>query len=156
MEGLNEIIDGSRDPREVKRALSVKMAQGGISPKEIMKLLNVSAQYVSKWKVRYEQEGAEGLRLGYRGSTSYLSPSQREEIIKWIQKQDLLSVEGVRDHIQEEYGILYRSKQSYYQLLSEAGMSYHRTTPVNPKRDESRVGEKRKEIKKKWQLIKRR
>ena len=86
--------------------------------------------------------------VGYRGRASYLSHSQREEIIKWIQKQDLLSVQRVRDHIEEKYGILYRSKQSYYQLLSEAGMSYHRTTPLNPKRDEGQVKEKREEIKK--------
>ena len=52
--------------REVKRALSVKMGQQGFSPAQICQVLNVSPQYVSKWKGQYEAEGATALRLGYR------------------------------------------------------------------------------------------
>ena len=59
--------------REVKRALSVKMVEQGLSPAQVSALLNVSLPYVSKWKGIYEAEGAVGLRLGYQGGTSYLS-----------------------------------------------------------------------------------
>ena len=68
----------------------------------------------------------------------------------WIEGQEIVSVEALRDHIEAEYGVLYRSKQSYYTLLSAGGMSYHRTTAVNPKRDEEQIIHKREEIKKKW------
>jgi putative transposase len=43
--------------------------------------------------------------------------------------------------------VVYQSKQSYYDLLKAAGISWHRTEPVNPKRDEAKVLQKREEIK---------
>jgi len=36
-------------------------------------------------------------------------------------------VEALRDYIEEQYGVVYRSKQSYYELLEAGGMSYHRS-----------------------------
>ena len=34
---------------------------------------------------------------------------------------DTVSVEEVRDYIEEQYGVVYRSKQSYYELLEAGG-----------------------------------
>ncbi len=65
--GLDEIIDGCRDAREVKRALCVKMSLGLLPVSQICGLLNVSAALVSKWRGIYEAQGAEGLGLGYAG-----------------------------------------------------------------------------------------
>jgi hypothetical protein len=42
--------------------------------------------------------------------------------------------------------VVYRSKQSYYQLLEAGGMSYHRSEKANPKRDEAQVLARREEI----------
>ena len=150
MQDLDEIINGATDVREVKRAMSVKMERSGITPAQICQLLNVSPQYVSKWKGQYETEGAAALRLGHRGSESYLSGEQREEVVQWVEAHETLSVEAVRDHIEERYGILYQSKQSYYELLEAGGMSYHRSEKANPKRDEAQVVARREEIKKNW------
>ena len=44
--------------------------------------------------------------------------------------------------------MVYRSKQSYYDLLDAGGMSYHRSEKDNPKRDETQVLARREEIKK--------
>ncbi len=52
---------------------------------QISALLNVSAQYVSKWRLHYEAAGAQALWLGYQGSAGYLSGEQREAICAWIQ-----------------------------------------------------------------------
>jgi hypothetical protein len=52
MNSLDEIINGSLDVREVKRALSVKMVESGLTPAAVSELLNVSLQYISKWKVK--------------------------------------------------------------------------------------------------------
>jgi len=150
MQDLDEIINEATDVREVKRALSVKMEGNGIAPAQICQVLNVSPQYVSKWKGQYEAEGATALRLGYRGSESYLSVEQREEIVQWIGAHETLTVEAVRDYVEEQYGVVYQSKQSYYDLLEAGGMSYHRSEKVNPKRDEAQVLVRREEIKKNW------
>ena len=148
MTTLDEIINNSTDPREIKRALSVKMIRSEMAPKVIAELLNVSEQYASKWKKRYEEAGATGLHMGYQGKKPYLDSDQQRTVVEWIQEYETISVETLRNHIEKEYGVIYRSKQSYYDLLSAGGMSYHRTVAANPKRDEEQILQKREEIKK--------
>jgi transposase len=150
MEGIEEIINEARDAREVKRAVSVKMSAQGFSPAQICQVLNVSLQYVSKWKGLYEAGGGAVLRLGHRGSESYLGEEERQAIVQWIGAREIVSVEAVRDYVEEQYGVVYRSKQSYYELLEAGGMSYHRSEKHNPKRDEAQILVRREEIKKNW------
>lgn len=153
MQSLETIINESQDAREVKRALSVKMGILGIPPAMISQVLNVSLQYVSKWKIIYEAEGAAGLGLGYQGSQGYLTGQEREAVIAWINGHETLSVEALRDHLEGEYEVVYQSKQSYYDLLEAGGMSYHQSEKVNPKRDAAQVQARRDEIKKNWHRI---
>jgi transposase len=147
---IDEIINEARDAREVKRAVSVKMSAQGFSPVQICQVLNVSLQYVSKWKGVYEAGGGAALRLGHRGSESYLGEEERDAILQWIGARETVSVEALRDYVEEQYGVVYRSKQSYYELLEAGGMSYHRSEKHNPKRDEAQVLARREEIKKNW------
>ena len=153
METLDDLINDATDSRETKRALAVKMLRTGLSPQSIAHLLNVSEQYVSKWKIRYEKDGVLGLRLAYQGKKSYLSAEQRSELVDWIKTHETMTIEALRDYIASQYEVVYESKQSYYELLAEGGMSYHRTTAINPKYDEAKVMEKREEIQKKWHNI---
>ena len=150
MDDIDEIINEARDAREVKRAVRVKMRVQGFSPAQICHVLNVSLQCVSKWKGRYETGGGAALRLGHRGSESYLQEQQRQAILQWIAAQETVSVEAVRDYIEEHSGVVYRSKQSYYDLLAAGGMSYHRSEQANPKRDEAQILARREESKKNW------
>lgn len=153
METLDGLINDATDSRETKRALTIKMLQTGMSPQNITHLLNVSEQYVSKWKIRYEQDGVSGLRLAYRGKAPYLTPPQRLQVVEWIKTHHTMTLEALRDYLKSRYDVIYHSKQSYYDLLSEGEMSYHRTTATNPKYDEAKVMKKRDEIKKKWLTI---
>jgi putative transposase len=150
MNKLAELIEETRDARELKRALSVNMGQSGIAAAQVGELLQVTPQCVRKWQRRYEGEGVEGLRVGYRGSESYLSGKQRQEVEEWIGTHETVGVEEVRDYIEEQYGVSYRSKQSYYEFLEAGGMSYHRTEPGNPKHDAGQVLDRREELKKNW------
>jgi transposase len=150
MRSLDEIINESRDAREVKRALCVKMALNEMPTSQVCEMLNVSPQYVSKWRGTYQAEGAASLLLAHRGSESYLKPEARSQITDWIKEHETISVEAVRDYIEEKYGVVYQSKQSYYDLLELGGMSYHKSEKRNPKRDEAQVLARREEIKKKW------
>jgi transposase len=150
MEDIDEIINEARDAREMKRAVSVKMSAQGFSPAQIGQVLNVSLQYVSKWEGLYETGGEAVLRLGHRGSKSYLGEEERQAILQWIGTQETVSVEALRDYVEEQYGVVYRSKQSYYELLDAGRMSYHRSEKHNPKRDEAQILARREEIKKNW------
>ena len=148
MLNLEDIIN-SPESLEVKRALAVKMILHDFKTKEICSLLDVSDSFVSKWKTIYENEGAEGLRVNYKGGTGFLTESQRFEIFFHLKDKPYYRVEELRDWIERHYGVVYQSKQSYYDMLKEAGLSWHQTQAINPKRDEGQVLLKREEIKKK-------
>ena len=150
MDRLARVIEEATDARELKRALSVRMVLAGMATAEVGELLQVTPRYVRKWRGRYEREGVEGLRVRYRGSESYLSVEQRQELEDWLEAQETVTVEEVRDHIEACYGIVYQSKQSYYEILEAGGLSYHRTEKGNPKHNERQVLERREEIKKNW------
>jgi transposase len=113
MRDLDELINEATDAREVKRAVSVKMGQQGFSSAQICQVLNVSPQYVSKGKGQDEAEGAASLRLGYRGSESYLREKHRAEIPQGIEGCETLRVGAVREYVEELYGVVSQSKQSY-------------------------------------------
>jgi len=150
MNSLAQLIEETRDVRELKRALSVKLGEGGMVTDAIGEVLQVSLRSVRKWRRRYEREGVEGLQVRYRGSESYLRVEHRQEIEDWLGAQETITLEEVRDEIEARYGIVYQSKQSYYDLLDASGLSYHRTEKSNPKRDEAQGLERREEIKKNW------
>ena len=147
MSTLEDIID-SPENREVKRALAVKMFILDYRTQDICKLLNVSDAFVSKWKIIYENEGAGALKVNYQGGTGFLTEKQHVQILLHLKDKPYCSVEELRDYIEDQFGIVYQSKQSYYDLLHAAGHSWHRTQAVNPKRDEAEVLRQRAVIKK--------
>ena len=148
MATLEGIID-SPENLEVKRALAVKMFLLDFKTEDICKLLNVSDSFVSKWKIIYENEGASALKVNYQGGTGFLTAEQRIQIFLHLKDKPHYSVEELRDYIEQHFGVVYQSKQSYYDLLKAAGLSWHQTQAVNPKRDGAYVLRKREAIKKK-------
>lgn len=145
---LDDLIN-TGEPREIKRALAVKMFMHGSGREYISTILSVTQAYVTKWNVIYRNSGASGLRLGYIGSEGYLDDYERSEIIQYINSKDSITLEYLCKYIKENYGVTYASRQSYYNLLHDAEMSWKKTEKSNPKRDEEVVLEKREEIKKK-------
>lgn len=150
MDKLTKLIEETTDVRELKRAVSVKLREGGMSTAAVGEVLHHPPRTVRSWYQRYEREGVEGLRVKYRGSESYLSVEQRQAMEDWLGAQETITVEEVRDELEARYGVVYQSKQSYYDLLDASGLSYHRTEKGNPKRSEEQVRERREEIKKNW------
>jgi putative transposase len=150
MDRLAQLIEETTDVRELKRAVSVKLSERGMATETVSEVLQVTPRAVRKWRQRYEREGVEGLQVRNRGSESYLGVEQRQELEDWLGAQETITLEEVRDEIEARYGIVYQSKQSYYDLLDASGLSYHRTEKGNPKRNEAQVLERRDEIKKNW------
>lgn len=150
MDRLAQVIEETTDVRELKRAVSVKLSEQGMATAAIGAVLQVTPRAVRKWRRRYEREGVDGLAVRNRGSESYLSIEQRQEVEDWLGAQETIRVDEVRDEIEARYGIVYQSNQSYYDLLDASGLSYHQTEKSNPKRNEAQVLERRDEIKKNW------
>jgi putative transposase len=145
---LDNILDSSEN-LEMKRAIAVKMIQCDFKMEDICAVLNVSDSFVSKWKIIDENQGARALKVNYQGGTGYLTDRQREQIFLHLRDKPSCSVEELRDDIERNFGVVYQSQQSYYDILKDAGLSWHQTQAANPKRDDAEVLLTRAEIKKK-------
>ena len=96
---LEDFIQGNPDAREVKRALAVKWSLSGISYRQIRKLLNVSLGFISKWNKNFSTWGGNGLKIAYKGKPSYLSQSDKEEILLWLSHKEMWDLtELAREH----------------------------------------------------------
>ena len=141
---LTAFLAQKRDSREYRRALAVKLALQGYLYQAISDMLDVTPGFVSQAKTAYERFGTAGLTLKYQGSQPYLPASERQAVIEWLKSQHEWSLERLCDYIEITYGVVFQSRQSYYQLLADAGISYKQAQRVNHKRDEERVAAKKK------------
>jgi putative transposase len=110
----------------------------GVPCSEIQKRLNVSATFISQVKIKFIEDGVEELKLRYKGSKAYLSREQRWEIINYLEAQEYLSLQELREYIEDKYDVRFKSNQiksnqSYYTLLDEAKISWN-TTQKKPQK----------------------
>jgi putative transposase len=143
---LSAFIESNPDPRELKRAVAVKMVLSGIETMKIGLILGVSKAFISKWKNRFIIEGVEVLKLGYKGAKPFLKPQEREDIIEWLRSKDYWLVEELYDYILEKYNVQFKSLQSYYNLFKDAEISWKKSQKVNPKKNPEQVEKRRQEI----------
>jgi transposase len=142
MEELVELIQGNPDPRELKRALAVKMVVEGYLYRQIEEVLQVSDSFVSKWWQVFVTEGVKGLKMAYKGSNSYLNPVQRQAVLEWLQQKNYWNLEELQQYLESTYSVNFKSRQSYYELFSSAGISWKKTQKSNPKKDPELVEKK--------------
>lgn len=83
-----------------------------------------------------------GLRLGYQGAVAYLSESERQEVTAWLRQKNYWHLPELQQHLEESYEVVFKSKQSYYDLFKEAGISWKRTQSSNPWKDPELVEKK--------------
>jgi putative transposase len=135
---LDAFLATVRDARAYKRALVVQLCERGQRAAEVARLLDVSEAFVSTCRKRYAADGVASFTLGYRGGTSFLSADERTEALTWIADQKRPTVRVVRTYLQETFGVVYESRQSYYALLKEAGLSHTPIQARNPKKTKKR------------------
>lgn len=148
LQELSDFIDSNPDPRELKRAMSVKMWIEGVACSEIQKILNVSATFISQCKMKFLVNGVEGLKLKHQGSKAYLSQAQRKEIINYLDTLEYLSLQEFREYIEDKYDARFKSNQSYYTLLDEAKISWKKTQKKNQKKNNELVETRKRDIEK--------
>ena len=142
LDELKDFIASNPDARELKRAVAVQMFLKGYKHREIGESLGVSSGFISKWTKHYEQLGVSGLKLGYPGSLGYLEPEQRQSVIAWLKRKNYWNLADLQAHIEQEYEVVFESKQSYYTLFEQAGISWKKTQKRNPKADPELVEKK--------------
>ncbi len=142
MEELTDFIQANPDSRELKRALAVQMVKQNMKYANIKEVLQVSISFISKWKKIYNEQGVGGLILKYKGSKSYLDKEQRTSVISWLQQKNYWHLQELVSEIEDKYEVIFASKQSYYNLFEEAGISWKKTQMSNPKKDPELVQKK--------------
>jgi putative transposase len=150
---LQEFIDSRPDARELRKALAVKLVYQGYKYEEIQTILDVSVGSITSWKQAYQEYGIAGLRLNHKGRKSYLSDQQREEVLSWLQTKDTWELGELEYKLAFEYDVIYESKRSYYDLFDAAGISWKKTTGLNPKADQEDVTAKKNRLNHCWQAI---
>ncbi len=143
---MTEIDKFLAECRECKRALAVKLDLMGFASPFIEELLNVSASFIRKWRVRYRKYGIDSLYVQYKGSEGYLSPTERAEIIAFLMTKDYYGFDELCAYVEEHYGVVYKTKQSYYDLFHEAHISWKKTEQTHPDHDAGKVLARRGEL----------
>ncbi|MEG4116163.1 IS630 family transposase [Microcoleus sp. N9_B4] len=143
---LESFIKSDIDARELKRAIAVRMAVEGKFYHEISKILGVSEFFVGHWKKQFQTKGIEGIKLGHKGSKGYLTALQKTEVIEWLKNKEYWNLDELVTYVEREFGVIYKSKQSYYELFDRAKISWKKTQKINPKFDEELVKKKTEEI----------
>lgn len=97
----------------------------GFKHREIQASLGVSSGFISKWTQRYIECGIAGLKLQYKGSAGYLTPTQRQAVITWLQRKSYWQLHELRDYLEDTYQVVFKSRESYYTLgNSEATVDF--------------------------------
>lgn len=146
LDAVRQFLADARDTREYKRGLVIKLLLEDHFVEDICALLDITPAFVSKWRIRFKDTGLDGLKLGYRGSSSYLTAEERQEILDWLHQQNVWDIVLLSDHVALHYGVVFKSKQSYYQLFADANIHWKKVQPINPKKDEAAVIEKKKRL----------
>jgi putative transposase len=146
IDDLEAFLAQERDSREYKRAIAVKMALKGYLYDVICDILNVSPGFISQWKKVYTESGIDGLRLNYHGPTPFLRPGEKQSIITWLHEQQAWDIGRLKTYIQDTYGIVFRSRQSYYDLLAEAKITWKKAQRTNPNKNPVQVEAKKKRL----------
>ncbi|MDB9527402.1 winged helix-turn-helix domain-containing protein [Oscillatoria sp. CS-180] len=142
VEELKSFIGIERDARQVKKMLAVKLIYQGYGYEVITGILEVFLGALSKWKQAYERDGLVGFRPQHKGRQSYLRPSERKAVLQWSQTKAIWELNELESHLAETYDVVYESKQSYYDWLATADLSWKKTSQVNPKANAQAVAEK--------------
>ncbi len=132
----------------MKRALAVKNTLAGRPWEKVAEELNVCRSFLGKWRQIYARQGADGLKLAHKGSSGYLTPEAKADVSQWLQKPEHRNVRILRAYISHHCGVEYKSLQSYYALLHEAGLSWKKSQKRNPGADPEKVMKVRDSIKK--------
>jgi putative transposase len=142
-EDVLQFLETTKDVREYRHAIAVKLVFQGYLYEVIADMLSVSIGYITQAKQAYVERGVDGLRTRYVGPSSYLSDADREMTIMWIKEQQTWSIKALKQYISQQHHVTYKSDQSYYALFAAAGITYKQTQAANPHADAERVAAKK-------------
>lgn len=146
LDNLKSWIKSAPKPQELKRALAVKLALEGYSYRSIQKILEVSIGFISKWKKAFKEGGLDGLKSRHQGGKSFLSREEKAEVIDWLLQQEHWDISELETYLIERYDVVFQSRQSYYNFLNQARITWQKGESINPRYRQEEVTKKNQEI----------
>jgi putative transposase len=73
-----------------------------------------------------------------------LTERQTDVVVEWLKNKEYWNLDELVNYVEQELGVIYKSKQSYYELFAGTNISWKKTQKINPKSDEELVKKKRK------------
>ena len=156
----------SQDVRERQRLQAVRLYGMGLATDTLLEAANCSQRSIQRWARQYREQGLAGLKSGWDGqNAAKLSRQQRAEIKQRlhqsspkqvlapdirIERGQFWTISDLRIAIKQWYGVVYKSDDSYRNLLDECDFSYQRTEQVYRSRpDEQTVADFEAKLEKK-------
>jgi len=143
---LKDFIKNHPNEKEMTRALAVKLAEEGYKYRQIRKILEVSVGFISKWKQAFDAGGLVALKSSYQGGKGYLTESERQAVIEWLIEQKTWDISDLEVYLIEQYDVVFQSRQSYYQLLKEARITWQKGEQTNPRQDLEAISKKTEKL----------
>jgi len=95
LDQVNAFLNTTKDAREYKRAMAVKLLLLEFEPRDIAELLQVTASFVSKWKKLCFEHGVAVFVIKYHGYQGYLTSEQRQSITERIKTQHIANIDDL-------------------------------------------------------------
>jgi putative transposase len=125
--------------------MAVKLLLLEFEPRDIAELLQVTESFVSKWKKLCFEHGVAVFVIKYHGYQGYLTSEQRQSITEQIKTQHIATIDDLIALIRTTYHIEFKSRQSYYDLFAEAGITWKRAQSQHPDKDIERIAAKKRD-----------
>jgi transposase len=140
-EGIEKAYKTAKHPTEKVRYQALKLLTQGYARHEVAAIIGMSLSVIGTWITAYHKKGLEGLReKRTTGNHRKLTREQKDQITQILKEKTpeqcgeegkFWTVELLKKVVITEYGITYRSPQSYRALLTHAGFSFHKPGKVH-------------------------
>lgn len=138
---LEEFASNNRDVREWKRVEAVRLRLLGLCYQVIQQRLGVSTSFIAQNQRKYKERGLEGLKLGYKGSKTYLTKEEKAEIMVWLHPRERRNISELERHLIETYDVVFLSRESYDQLLRSSHLTWQKGNRENPRKNPEKIKE---------------
>lgn len=144
-EEINKAYQATKNVSEKVRYQALKLLTEGYKRKEISAIIGKSAKAIGLWVTAYNKNGIERLReKRTTGNHRKLTNDQKDKIAKILKEETpeqrrfqgkFWTVNFLKQLVKKEHNAAYQDNQSYRNLFSYAGFSFHKPEKVNKKQN---------------------
>lgn len=144
-EEIRETYQTTKNANEKVRYQALKLLTEGYKRKEIAAIIGKSEKAIGIWVTAYNKNGIETIREKRNtGNHRKLTNNQKDKIVKILKEEipeqrgfqgKFWTVISLKQLVKKEHGVVYEDNQSYRNLFSYAGFSFHKPEKVNKKQN---------------------